>query len=117
MIESNPFERDRIGAALAGFAKTIVTFDTAQAFLAESDVEEYACVIASLQLPDMDVLDFVAAAGRILPVIVLGHTDELAVAVDVMRAGAADFLDRPCDARRLRTAVRAATKVLQPGPP
>jgi FixJ family two-component response regulator len=62
-----------------------------------------------LELTDMRTLDFVTWAGRNLPVIVLGHADDVSVAVNMIRAGATDFLDRPVDDRRLRAAVRAAT--------
>ncbi|RZL90599.1 MAG: response regulator [Variovorax sp.] len=114
LIEADPGAQERVAAALAGFAKAVVTFDCTLAFLSERQVEEYACVIVELEPPDMGVLDFVATAGRILPVIVVGRTEDLEVAVDIMRAGAANFLDRPCDGRRLRAAVRAATKALLP---
>ncbi|MDM0109010.1 hypothetical protein QTH97_28985 [Variovorax sp. J22R24] len=117
LIEPDPDEKARLAAVLAGFTHAVVALDGARAFFAVRPVEEYACVLAALELPDMDILDFVASAGRILPVIVLGRTDELCVAVDIMRAGAVDFLERPSDARRLRAAVRGATKGLQPGEP
>jgi FixJ family two-component response regulator len=43
-----------------------------------------------------------------LPVIVLGHDDNLAIAVELMRAGATDYLEPPVSSRRLRAVVRRA---------
>jgi FixJ family two-component response regulator len=109
LVEPCPVERDRIVNALAGYAKTVIAFDCGRDFFARAAIEEHSCVIVDLELADMRALDFVVSAGRNLPVIVLGHAEELSVAVDMIRAGARDFLDRPCDDRRLRAAVRAAT--------
>jgi two-component system, LuxR family, response regulator FixJ len=103
-------ERERIVNALAGHVQTVITFDRGQDFLAHACAGGHACVVVvDLALPDMRALDFVVSAGRNLPVIVLGHADEVSAAVEMIRAGAADFLDRPFDGRRLRAAVRAAT--------
>jgi FixJ family two-component response regulator len=110
LVEPCPAERDRIVNALAGHVQTVITFDRGQDFFAHSCTGGHACVVVvDLELHDMPALDFVTSAGRNLPVIVLGHADDVSVAVNMIRAGATDFLDRPVDDRRLRAAVRAAT--------
>ncbi|MET0207809.1 MAG: hypothetical protein ABW220_02135 [Burkholderiaceae bacterium] len=115
LVGAEPAEQERLRSAVAPFTRHLVTFDSARSFMAAQPFDEYACVLAALALPDMPILDFVAAAGRILPVIVLGRTDDLGVAVQIMRAGAANLLDQRCDARQLRAAITAATSALQPG--
>jgi FixJ family two-component response regulator len=103
-------ERERIVRALAGHVQAVTTFDRGQDFFAHPCAGGHACVVVvDLELTDMRTLDFVTSAGRNLPVIVLGHADDVSVAVNMIRAGATDFLDRPVDDRRLRAAVRAAT--------
>jgi two-component system, LuxR family, response regulator FixJ len=103
-------DRERIVRALAGHVQAVITFDRGQDFFSHTCDGEHTCiVVVDLELPDMRTLDFVVAAGRNLPVIVLGHADDVSVAVDMIRAGATDFLDRPFDDRRLRAAVRGAT--------
>ena len=110
LVEPCPVERDRIVNALAGHVQTVITFDRGQDFFAHSCTGGHACVVVvDLELHDMPALDFVTSAGRNLPVIVLGHADDVSVAVNMIRAGATDFLDRPVDDRRLRAAVRDAT--------
>lgn len=109
LVEPCPVERDRIVNALAGHVQTVITFDRGQDFFAHSCTGGHACVVVvDFELHDMPVLDFVTSAGRNLPVIVLGHADDVSVAVNMIRAGATDFLDRPFDDRRLRAAVRDA---------
>lgn len=114
LIEPDPAERDRIVADLATHAKAVIAFARGRDFLEHGDLAESPCVVVELELPDMRAVDVVTAVGRIVPVIVLGRVDDLSVAVEMMRAGAADFLDRPCDKRRLRAAVRAATSARVP---
>jgi FixJ family two-component response regulator len=46
--------------------------------------------------------------GLSLAVIVVGDVSDFAAAVDMLRAGAIDFLERPVSDRRLRSAVREA---------
>jgi len=43
-----------------------------------------------------------------LTVVVLGREDDLLAAVDVVRAGAAEYVEHPLNTRRLRTAVNRA---------
>jgi two-component system response regulator FixJ len=103
-------ERERIVRALAGHVQTVITFDRGQDFFAHSCTGGHACVVVvDFELPDMRTLDFVIAAGRNLPVIVLGHADDVSVAVEMIRAGAVDFLEQPCNDRKLRAAVRSVT--------
>jgi two-component system response regulator FixJ len=103
-------ERERIASALAGHVQTVITFDRGKDFFAHVCAGGHACVVVvDFELPDMRTLDFVIAAGRDLPVIVLGHADDVSVAVEMIRAGAADFLEQPCTDRKLLAAVRAAT--------
>jgi FixJ family two-component response regulator len=47
------------------------------------------------------------SAGADLPVVAIGADADLREAVEIMRAGAADFIARPFTVRRLRSVVRA----------
>ena len=69
------------------------------------------CILLDYHLPDMDGLDVLAAltggAGKtdmVLPVVMLTGTDEISLAVEAMRAGAQDFINKnrltPVDLRR-----------------
>jgi two-component system, LuxR family, response regulator FixJ len=90
------------GLAAKGFA-------SAEAFLAAFDPQARGCVITDLRMPGMDGIDLIRAlkaAGSALPVIVItGHAD-VSRAVDAMKAGASDFLEKPYESEVLLRAVR-----------
>ena len=54
------------------------------------------------------LIEFIRARRLSLRVVVLGHNDDLATAVEFVRAGADQYLEPPALPRRLRAAVRSA---------
>jgi FixJ family two-component response regulator len=68
-------------------------------------------VLATADLPgpgEHALIDVIRDRGLSLAVIVVGDVSDFAAAVDMLRAGAIDFLERPVSDRRLRSAVREA---------
>lgn len=90
-------------------------YDSAEALLARIGALEPGCIVTDIRMPGMSGLDLVRklkALGVATPVIVLtGHAD-VALAVDAMKAGVVEFLEKPfLDAALLdaiETALRAA---------
>ncbi len=86
------------------------TYATAAAFL-EAAPRLTGCVLLDLRMPDMDGLEVQAQLTRRgirLPVIVITGHGDIPIAVQVMKAGALDFLEKPIDEDGLLAAVRAA---------
>jgi len=114
IIDSNKDRRARYAAALAGEPFAVHSYDSARQFLDQTGATSSGCVIASAELPDggaRALIDEIRQRGLPLVVIVVGETPDLSVAVDLMRAGAADFLEQPVSDRRLLEAVRQAVGV------
>ena len=107
LVVPDPVERARIKRALAGYAREIITFENGRDYLAQPIENVHACVILDIALQDMRPADFVLHARRDVPIIVVGHVEELSMVVALIRAGAADVLDVP-DARTLRASLRTA---------
>ncbi len=87
------------------------TYDSALAFLdAVPDLHE-GCIVTDVRMPGMSGLDLVnrlKVMGVTLPVIVItGHAD-VPLAVEAMRAGVADFLEKPFDDTALIAAIHSA---------
>lgn len=71
---------------------------------------ESACVITDVRMPDMDGVEVVRRLaemkGDAWPIIVItGHAD-VPLAVQMMKAGVVDFIEKPFDPHRLLEAVR-----------
>lgn len=84
-------------------------FASAHEFLAKYETEARGCVITDLRMPDMDGLDLLHALkgmGCLLPVVMItGHAD-VSRAVDAMKAGAADFIEKPYESEVILRVVR-----------
>ena len=87
------------------------TYDSALAFLEVVPELQTGCIVTDVRMPGMSGLDLVnrlKILGVTLPVIVItGHAD-VPLAVEAMRAGVADFLEKPFDDTTLVAAIRAA---------
>ena len=86
-------------------------FVSAHDFLATLDENARGCVITDLRMPSMDGVELIKALksmGCILPVIVItGHAD-VTRAVDAMKAGATDFIEKPYESELILRLVRGA---------
>lgn len=84
-------------------------FASAHDFLATYDPDARGCLITDLRMPGMDGVGLIQAlkgVGCILPVIVItGHAD-VTRAVDAMKAGAKDFVEKPYESELILRIVR-----------
>jgi two-component system response regulator FixJ len=74
------------------------TYPSAEDFLEVFDSERPGCLLLDLRMPGMSGMDlqqYLAERGSALPVIVLTGHAEVPVAVQMMKAGAADFIEKP----------------------
>ncbi len=87
---------------VSGFAVT--TYVDPLAAIASIGVEAYDCIITDMCMTvatGLDVLNHIRAADPDLPVVLLTGHGDVAIAVDAMREGAHDFIEKPYDADHL----------------
>jgi two-component system response regulator FixJ len=93
----------------AGYDPTL--YESALHFLATATEVAPGCVITDVRMPDMDGVELVRRLNaQGLPhqvVVITGHGD-VQLAVEAMKAGAIDFLEKPFRDDLLLTAVQAA---------
>ena len=93
----------------AGFAVRV--FDSADALLAGFKAEDAGCIVSDVRMPGMSGMDLLLALKqrRIqVPVIIMtGHAD-VALAVQAMKSGAMDFVEKPFDDENFISLVKAA---------
>ena len=103
--------RRHLDEALASEAADTTTFASAEDFLRQVGANDDGCVVVPSNLPGMGtraLIELIHARGLSLRVVVLGHDDDVATAVELVRAGAAEYVERPALPSRLRAAVRSA---------
>jgi two-component system response regulator FixJ len=88
-----------------------IIFDRPDVFLAAAKTFKTGCVLLDVRLPGMSGLEVQAQLHMMrsdLPVIVMTGEGDTHTAVRAMKAGAADFLEKPYSDHTLLTAIEAA---------
>ncbi|MEG3144553.1 response regulator FixJ [Sphingomonas sp. RT2P30] len=81
------------------------------AFLKEAKAAPTGCILLDVRMPEMDGLEVqreLNARGIAMPVIVLTGHGDVGIAVQAMKAGAVDFIEKPFDKATLMAAIDAA---------
>jgi two-component system response regulator FixJ len=111
VIDDDPALRQALTRLFRGADLLVRTYESAVEFLEDAPRLPMGCVVADLRMPEMDGLELVrriAAAGfPFRTIMVTGHAD-VRLAVEVMKAGATDFIQKPFDCNALLAAVRRA---------
>jgi FixJ family two-component response regulator len=83
-------------------------FGSAEAFLAAQSVKSSGCVVLNTSLPGMSGLELQHSLTHLpnpRPIVFLSDPCAIRTSVEAMKAGAVDFLTKPCDDSRLLRAV------------
>ena len=111
IIDDDDAVRDSLAVLLDAAGIAARTYDSATKFLAVARGLGAGCVLTDVRMPDLDGLALqrrLTEAGVTMPVIVMTGHGDVPIAVAALKAGAADFLEKPFDDERLIAAVRAA---------
>lgn len=90
---------------------TTRTFSSPTEFLDAVEPGAPGCLVLDLRMPGMSGAQLqrrLRAGGWDLPVVFLTGHGDVATAVETVKAGAVDFLEKPCDEQRLLDAVHDA---------
>jgi two-component system response regulator FixJ len=86
-------------------------YESALAFLERLATMERGCIVTDIRMPGMSGLELVKRLkeeGISDPVIVITGHGDVPMAVEAMKAGVTDFLEKPFDDQQLLSAVRRA---------
>ena len=111
VVDDDAAMRDSLAFLLDVNGFKPLVYDSAGALLAASPIDALSCVVSDIRMPGMNGIELVRelkGKGCACPVIlVTGHGD-VALAVEAMKAGAVDFIEKPFDDAILLTAIRTA---------
>lgn len=116
IVDDDAAMRESIAFLLDSEGLRSRTYESAVALLDQASALEAGCILTDIRMPEMNGLELVAelkARGVAHPVIVLtGHAD-VALAVQSMKAGVVDFLEKPFANDTLLRTVREALTAAQ----
>lgn len=101
----------------AGF--TVRLHESATAFLAVAPALRNGCLVTDLRMPDMsgvELLRKLRTAQATIPAIVISGHGDVPMAVEAMKAGALDFIEKPFEDEALIEAIRRAAERLADKP-
>ena len=113
IVDDNEAIRHSTTLILQSFGFDVETFASGDNFLAVEINDAISCILLDLYMPGtggLAVLAALQARGGSPPVIVLTGHGDLAAAVEAMKLGACDFIEKPYEAEDLLTAIRTASE-------
>jgi two-component system, LuxR family, response regulator FixJ len=113
VIDDDEAMRDSIAFLLGTSGFEVKAFDSAIAFLEALSDLDVTCVVTDVRMPQMDGLEMMKrlkASGRHFPVIIMTAHGDVPLAVEAMKLGAFDFLEKPFDDDALLTTVNSAIR-------
>lgn len=118
IIDDDEAMRDSLSYLLESTEIPVRTYESGAAFLSAITSADAGCIVTDVRMPQMSGLDLVKRLrdrGIGLPVIVMtGHAD-VPLAVEAMKAGALEFLEKPFDEEVLLRAIQVALRGGSPG--
>lgn len=116
VIDDDEAVRDSLLTLLRGEGIRARGFTSGADFFARLPDTETACVVTDVRMPDMDGAEVVRRLseekGHAWPVIVLTGHAEVPLAVQMMKAGVLDFIEKPFDPRRLMETIQGCLNAL-----
>ncbi|MHB0770588.1 response regulator FixJ [Bradyrhizobium sp. 5.13L] len=117
VIDDDPAMRDSLNFLLdsAGFAVSL--FDDALAFLEALPGLSFGCVLSDVRMPGLDGIELLKrmkAQQSPFPILIMTGHGDVPLAVEAMKLGAVDFLEKPFDDERLTAMIEAAIVQAEP---
>ena len=111
VVDGDPRALDAQTAVLSAEGYATIPCGSAEQFLKLFDPDLKACVVMELHLPGMsgsELQDYLASNGLDIPIVILTAHGDVPIAVQTLRAGAVDFIEKPAADSRLLEAIGIA---------
>ncbi len=109
VIDDDQNELKKLVRLMCASDYSAVTFESADAFLARIPDTMPGCLLLEVNLPDLDGLELqrtLVARGSRRPIIFHTADGNIAMSVRALKAGAVDFLTKPCQDKDLLVAIK-----------
>ena len=104
VIDDDPAMRDSLEFLLSSAGFNVTLFDSALTFLDVLPDLAFGCVVSDVRMPGMDGIDLLRhlkKEPKALPIVIMTGHGDIPLAVEAMKLGAIDFLEKPFEDERL----------------
>ncbi|HTR83274.1 MAG TPA: response regulator FixJ [Reyranella sp.] len=111
VIDDDADVRQSLAFLLSTAGLAVRVYESALAFLEALPTAQDGCIVTDVRMPGMNGLELqrqLVERKVTMPVIVVTGHGDIALAVEAMKAGALDFIEKPFDDEVLLVAIRAA---------
>jgi two-component system, LuxR family, response regulator FixJ len=118
VIDDDQAMRDSLDFLLGAADFHVTLFESAQNFLDALPTIDFGCVVSDVRMPGIDGIELLKrlkAGGSLFPVVIMTGHGDVPLAVEAMKLGAMDFLEKPFEDDRLIGMIEAALTRAEPG--
>src|ERR1700722_9495660 len=118
VIDDDDAMRDSLEFLLGAAEFHVTLFESAKNFLDALPTISFGCVVSDVRMPDIDGIELLKrlkAGGSLFPVVIMTGHGDVPLAVEAMKLGATDFLEKPFEDDRLIGMIEAALRQAEPG--
>jgi two-component system, LuxR family, response regulator FixJ len=111
LIDDDEAVREALAFQLGSAGIEVRTYESAVVFLKVASTVQTGCIITDVRMPEVSGIDLVRRLRELklsVPVIVITAHGDIPLAVEAMRLGAVDFLEKPFEDEVLLASVRSA---------
>jgi two-component system, LuxR family, response regulator FixJ len=111
IIDDDQAVRDSLAFLLQSIRIPTAVHESASSFLAALTVDHQGCIITDIRMPDLTGIDLLRRVQELkvpMPVIVITGHGDVPLAVEAMKLGAFEFLEKPFNDEAIVAAVRLA---------
>ncbi|MEN6367488.1 MAG: response regulator [Thermoguttaceae bacterium] len=113
IIDDDPAVRQALGVLIRSMRLRAEAFESAQQFLDTFDASRSGCLLVDVRMPGVSGLELLEQLERhdiCLPAIVMSAYGDVPMVVRAMKAGALNFLEKPCRDQQLWEAIQEAIR-------
>jgi len=111
VIDDDEAVRESLAFLLNTARLKVRTYDSAEAFLSSLPHIDPGCIVTDVRMPETSGIDLLRRLKELklgMPVIVITGHGDVQLAVEAMKIGATDFIEKPFDDELLLAAVKSA---------
>ncbi|MEK9278907.1 MULTISPECIES: response regulator FixJ [unclassified Bradyrhizobium] len=117
VIDDDEAMRDSLNFLLDSTGFGVTLFDSAQVFLDALPGLAFGCVVSDVRMPGIDGIELLKrmkARQCPFPILIMTGHGDVPLAVEAMKLGAVDFLEKPFEDDRLTTMIESAIRQAEP---